>query len=214
MELDELQRAWAGMELRQDGIEALLRMDFHEHRARGVRTALRPLFWGQALQLALGVALSLWGGALWATHLREFGVFAGGAAVHVYGMVMIVIAARNLHLLGRIDYAAPVLDIQRRIAELRAFRVRVEAPVNLVACSFLWMPVAWLGLTALGVRVPLGGFLAWAFASSFIGVVLILGTVWALHRLGRGHAVADEAAGRSIRRAEATLDAIARFERE
>lgn len=214
MELDELKAAWAAMELRQDGMEALLRMNFHAQRTGGIRAVLRPLFWGQLLQLALGVLLSLWGGALWATHVRAPAVLACGLALHAYGLVMIALAARNLYLLGRVDYAAPVLGIQRRIARLRAFRVRVETPVNLVACSFLWIPVAWFALATLGARVSLGGFLAWSLASSVAGVALLAGTAWALRRMGHGRAVAGEAAGRSLRRAEAALDELARFERE
>lgn len=214
MELDELKRAWAETELRQDGMEALLRINIREHRLGAVRAALRPLFWGQMLQLALGVVLSIWGGGLWATHVGQIGVMACGLVVHAYGLLLIGFAARNLYLVRAIDLAAPVLDVQRSLAKLRAFRIRVETPVNFVACCFVWIPVAWAALVAVGVHPALGGFLGWAFASSFIGMLAIVVVVWAMRRLGYGQRVEDESAGRSVTRARVALDEVARFERE
>lgn len=214
MELDELKRAWMETELRQDGMEALLRTDIRERRLGKARAALWPLVMGQVLQLALGVMLSIWGGGLWAGHIGQIGVMVCGMVVHAYGLLLIVFAARNLFLVRAIDFAAPVLDVQRSLARLRAFRVRVETPVNFIACCFVWIPVAWVALVAIGVHPTLGGFLVWAFASSLVGMLAIVSVVWAMRRLGLGKRVEDESAGRSVTRAQATLDEVARFERE
>ncbi|HET7931449.1 MAG TPA: hypothetical protein VFL63_08690 [Rhodanobacteraceae bacterium] len=214
MDIDELKRAWSEMELRQDGMEALLGIGFRENRLGKVRAALRPLFWGQLLQLALGVVLSVWGAGLWATQVGQIGVLVCGLVVHAYGLLLIGFAARNLYLVQAIDFAAPVLDVQRSLAKLRAFRVSVETPINFVACCFVWIPVAWAALAAIGVHPALGGFLAWALASSVIGMLAIGVVVWAMRRLGHGQRVEDESAGRSVTRAQAALDDIARFERE
>jgi hypothetical protein len=213
MELDELKRAWAETALRQDGMEALLRIDIRERRAGNARAALRPLFLGQLLQLALGALLSVWGGGLWATHVGQVDVVVCGLLVHAYGLLLIGLAARNLFLVQAIDFAAPVLDMQRSLARLRAFRVRVEAPINFVACCFVWIPMAWAALVAVGVH-PAGSFLVWAFASSVVGMLAIVAVVWAMRRLGHGKRVEDESAGRSVTRAQAVLDEISRFERE
>lgn len=214
MELDELKQAWTALELRQDGMEALLRMDFRERRLGGARVALRPLVWGQILQLALGVAFSIWAGAFWATHLRPLHLLACGLLVHAFGVLLIVFSARNLFLTSRIDYAAPVLDIQRRIAELRTFRVRVEAPVNAVLGCFIWIPVLWMNLAWYGVDLWSPGFAGWALACGFAGLAVVVVVVWLMRRMGHGKKIEDESAGRSIVRAQAALDEIARFERE
>lgn len=214
MELDELKRAWTAMELRQDGMEALLRMGFHERRLGSARVALRPLFWGQLLQLVTGIVLALCGAALWTTHLQRVDVLVCGLVAHAYGVLLIIFSARNLYLIHRIDYAAPVLDIQRRIAALRAFRTRVEVPVNAVAGCFLWIPVLWVNLALYGVNLWSPGFIRWALASGIAGLILLAVVVAVIRLTGHGRKLDDYNAGRSIVRAQATLDEIARFERE
>lgn len=214
MELDEMKRAWMAMELRMDGVEALLRKDSRDRRTGKARAALRPLFWGQSLQLAIGNALVVCGAVLWASHLHQPDVLVCGLVAHAYGLLLTIFAARNLYLIHRIDYAAPVLDIQRRIAALRAFRVRVETPVNAVVGCFLWIPVLWVNLASYGIDPWSPGLVRWAIASGFAGLISIVAVVWVMRRLGYGHKIEEASAGRSIVRAQAVLDEIARFERE
>ena len=214
MELDDLKHAWAETDLRLDGMEALLRMDFRERRLGRARRALRPLFWGQILQLALGAAFSVWGGTFWATHLQPWHMLVCGLLVHAYGLLLIVFAARTLHLISRVDYAAPVVDIQRRIAGLRAFRVCVEAPVNAVLGCFVWIPVLWMNLAWYGIDLWTWNFMPWALACSVVGVAAVVAVVWAMRRMGYARKIEDNSAGRSVLRAQAALDEIARFENE
>jgi len=214
MDLDDMKQAWTEMSLRQDGLEALLRADLHDRRLDRARGALRPLWWGQLLQLAIGVVLAICGGALWASHLHRPDVLVCGVVAHAYGVLLIVFAARNLYLIHRIDYAAPVLDIQRKLAGLRAFRVRVETPVNAVVGCFIWIPVLWVNLALYGVDLWSPGFVRWGIASGLAGLLAMVVVVWAMRRMGYASKIEDQSAGRSVRRAEAALDEITRFGRE
>ena len=214
MELDEMKQTWAAMELRLDGMEALLRRDSRERRTGRARAALRPLFWGQSLQLAIGCVLMVCGALLWATHLHQPDVLVCGLVAHAYGLLLTIFSARNLYLIHRIDYAAPVLDIQRRIAELRAFRVRVETPINAVAGCFIWIPVLWVNLALYGINLWSPGFIRWALASGVAGLLAAAVVVWVMRRLGYGRKIDEASAGRSIVRAQAAIHEIARFERE
>ncbi len=214
MDLDEMKQAWTDMSLRQDGIEALLRAGLRDRRMDRARGALRPLWWGQILQLAIGIALAGCGGALWASHLHMPGVLVCGLVVHAYGLLLIVFAARNLYLIHRIDYAAPVLAIQHRIAALRAFRVRVETSVNAVVGCFIWIPVLWVILALYRVDLWSPAFVRWGIASGLAGLLAVVVVVWVMRRMGHGRKIDDQSAGRSVLRAEAALDEIARFERE
>lgn len=213
MELDEMKRAWAEMELRQQGMEALLCADFRDRRMGRTRAALRPLLWGQILQSAIGMGFSALGAAFWATHLRPWHLLVCGLLVHAFGLLLIVFSARNLHLIRRIDYAAPVLDIQRDIARLRAFRVRVEAPIDAALGCFIWIPVLWMNLAWYGIDLWSRGFVRWAVACSLVGLLAVLAVIWTMRRMGYGRVVDDRGAGRSLLRAEAVLEDIARFER-
>ncbi|MBU6417056.1 MAG: hypothetical protein KJS83_07795 [Xanthomonadaceae bacterium] len=214
MELDDFKHAWAETDSRLDGMEALLRADFRERRLDRARGALRPLWWGQVLQLMVGVAFSIGGGTFWATHFQPLHLLVCGLLVHAFGLLLIVFAARNLYLISRVDYAAPVVDIQRRIAGLRAFRMRVEAPVNAALGCFIWIPVLWMNLAWYGIDLWSPGFAAWALACGLAGLVAVVVVVWAMRQLGYGHKIENESAGRSVVRAQAVLDEIVRFERE
>jgi len=214
MDLDEMKQAWTEMSLRQDGLEALLRADFHDRRLDRTRGALRPLWWGQILQLTIGAVLAICGGALWTSHLHMPGVLVCGVVAHAYGLLLIAFAARNLYLIHRIDYAAPVLDIQHRIAALRAFRVRVETPVNAVVGCFIWIPVLWVNLALYGFDLWSPAFVRWGIASGLAGFISVAVVVWVMRRMGYGRKIDDQSAGRSVLRAEAALEEIARFERE
>jgi hypothetical protein len=61
--------------------------------------------------------------------------------LHAYGLLLVLFAVRSLHLIGCIDYAAPVLRIQRQLAELRRWRTRVEWPLFGIVGCFIWIPL-------------------------------------------------------------------------
>jgi len=214
MTLDDMKQAWQALGRKLERQHAQNVQFFREGRLDKLRRGLRPLMWGQWLQLAIGNVLVVCGAVLWASHLHQSNVLVCGLVAHAYGLLLTIFAARNLYLIHRIDYAAPVLDIQRRIAELRAFRVRVEAPVNAVAGCFLWIPVLWANLGFYGIDLWSPGFVGWAIACGFVGLISIAVVVWAMRRMGYGRKLDDYSAGRGIVRAQAALEEIARFERD
>jgi hypothetical protein len=137
-----------------------------------------------------------------------------GLLVQLYGLLLIGFAARNLMLIQRIDYAAPVLLIQRQLATLRAWRVRVEAPTNALIGCFVWIPVLWMNLACYGVDMWSPAFILWSIASGLIGLVAVVLVIWLMRRAGMARRLEDNAAGRSVQKAEAMLEEIARFAHE
>lgn len=214
MELDEMKLAWQELDARVRHTLTLNLRLLQDIRVDKVQRSLRPLWWGQWLQLAIGGALAVFGGVLWTTHLHQAVVLACGLAAHAYGLLLVIFSARNLYLVWRIDCALPVLELQRRLAALRAFRVRVETPVNTIVGCFIWIPVLWVSLSVHGIDLWSPGLIEWALASGFAGLIAIALAVWLMRRFGYGQKVDDVSAGGSIVRAQAALDEIARFERE
>ena len=51
MELDEMKLAWAKMDLRQDGLEALLRQDLRDRRMEKSRASMRRTLWWLGLEV-------------------------------------------------------------------------------------------------------------------------------------------------------------------
>lgn len=218
MELDQLKQAWQalGRQLeRQETIDLALLRERKLERARG---RLRPLFWGQIMQMLFGVAFILLGVACWTQHSDVPHLLLAGIVLHVYGVVTVAMAGGTLGLVARIDYSAPVLAIQKRLAALRRFYLINGMTVGL-PWWLLYVPVL-MALAALGGKDIYAGGALWVWICLAVGIAGLLGT-WIFHRWSRnpsraalGRRLDDGAAGGGIRRVQATLDEIAQFERD
>lgn len=202
MELDELKVEWAALERRLASVETTLLAKGH---ARGVRAELRPLVVGQVAQVLLGACLALGAGSFWFDHRDQVNLLVTGVLLHLYGIAMIVAGARTLVLVAWVDEAAPVLDLQRRIAALRAWRIREGRWFGVVGC-FMWVALVIWGFALLGVDIV-------ARAPGFVGLQLLtavvcLGVFAVVTRLDK----APE--GSSVRRAHERLAEIERFDGE
>ncbi len=214
MELDEMKLAWQTLDRRLNKQYALNLQLFRDGRMDKLRRGLRPLVWGQAIQMLLGLLLVGVAVAFWTTHRHVMHLLVCALLVQLYGVLLIAFAARNLYLIQRVDYAAPVLLIQRQLADLRAWRVRVEAPVNAILGCFVWIPVLWMNFAWYGIDLWSRAFFYWSISSSLVGVGIVVLVVWLMHRAGMARRIEDNAAGHSVRKAEAVLDEISRFEQE
>lgn len=220
MELDEMKQAWQSLDRRQERQYALGLLLFRQGRADRLHRHLRPLLWGQSLQIAFGVIVLLWGVAFWSTRLGEWRAMACGIAMQLYGIVMVAFAGRLLHLLRGIDLAGPVLEIQRRLAAMRVWRVKVEAPVLVLLGAFMWIPAIVMLMLAETERAGIDmwreapGLPLWLVLNGFLALALAALTAWLLRRAGRARWLEGQFAGSAIRNAEAALDELARFERD
>jgi hypothetical protein len=220
MELDEMKLAWQQLDRRLAEQGALQRLI---HRGQGMdrlRRGLRPLLWGQSVQIVFGVAAMLWGISFWSTHLGVIHQMVCGIVMQVFGTLMVAFAGRLLFQLQAIDYAAPVLDIQRRLARLRAWRVRVEAPVFSVLGSIVWVPAM---LMLIQYDFDQSGDDYWNHApelaghlmlSGIVSLLLVLLAYGLIRRAGHRLWLENNFTGSAVRKAEAMLEDIARFERE
>ena len=211
-----MKQAWQQLNQRLDQQQAFNLQLYREGRLDKLRHGLRPLVWGQSIQLAFGVLFMLLGTAYWTGHRDVLHQILLGVTVQVFGIVMVVFAGRLLYLVLEIDYTAPVLDIQCRLAQLRAWRVRVEAPVFAVVGSFVWIPlflmeIHWEIGVDVWARWP--GFVGWLVICGWVSLALVLVVLLVARWTGRMRWITDNAAGKAVRRAEAALEEIARFER-
>lgn len=218
MELDDLKTAWQALNanlVRQNALNlALLR----ERKLETARHLLRPLAWGQSLQMAAGALLALASGAFWVAHRSVPHLLVCGLLMHAYGLVLILFGARMHVLLGRLDFGGPVLELQRRLAELRRFYGRGGLWIGL-PWWVLWMLllemvfVAAFGADLYANLAP--KVVAWQFAAGFAGWGLSLAfAAWARRHPRLGPGLARAAEGPSLTRAQAALDELSRFESE
>lgn len=199
MELDDLKASWAELDRRVAALDVVVR---EQHAAVGVSAELRPLRWGQAFQAAFGLMLAVAAGSFWVEHRDAAGPLVAGLLLHVYGIAMIVAAARNLVLAARATEHAPILALQQRVAALRAWRIREGRFFGVVGC-FMWVPMIVWAFGLLGVDIV-------ATNPSFIVLNLLVAVVCLGAYLVVSR-VAKTPEGVAVRQARERLDEIARF---
>ncbi len=216
MELDDMKAAWQTLNQRLETQAALNLHVFREGKIDRMQRGLRPLVWGQAIQIVIGALVAIWGGGFWVDHMDVPHLLIAGLLVHAAGISMIALGALMETLIARIDYSAPVLTIQRQLAQLRKVYVRGGMAVGL-PWWFLWMPFLMVAGGYAGVDVyKHAPSVIWI--GSAIGVAGLLATWafmrWAGKRPQLAKRLEDSAAGGGINKAQTCLDEIARFEQE
>lgn len=215
MQPDELKSAWQSLDRQLQQHNRLNLQLLRDSRVDSARRGLRPLVFGQCLQMLLGIGLLLLGLACWQRNPGVPGLFATGIALHAFGVVTVVMAALTLMLTASIDYAAPVVAIQRQLARLQRFYW-----LNAQLCGAPWW-VAWVlvvvAFAGLGKVDPGSATPTWISVSFWLGIGGMLAT-WAWPLLRRGSPAsattpcADGADG--IRRGRRLLEEVSQFERE
>ena len=218
MELDDFKSAWQALDRR---LELDNRLKLHELRERTLNKAsnsLRPLFWGQIVQILFATPFILLATLLWMSHPAHASTIVAGVLVHAYGVLSIIGAGVVLGQIGKIDHALPVLDIQKQLLRTRTLYIRSGMVAGL-PWWFLWIAILQVlaGLTDVDLlaKVP---SLVWSGYA--IGIAGLLATWW-FHRWARrperaefGRKMDDSLTGGSLRKALAQLDELKRFEQE
>ena len=219
MELDDFKSAWQTLDKRLQLDNAL---KLHELRARTqarTQSSLRPLFWGQVMQILLsGVPWILLAAFLWMSKPAFASVIVAGVVLHAYGVLTIISAGVVLGQLAKIDYAAPVVEIQKQLARTRTLYVRSGMIVGL-PWWFLWVvvPMVLFGLADIDLMAA-APWLVWSGLG--IGALGLLATFW-FNRWARrpahanlGRRMDDSMTGASLRKAMAQLQDVQRFEQD
>ncbi|MGA8278114.1 MAG: serine/threonine protein kinase [Rhodanobacteraceae bacterium] len=220
MELDEMKLAWQTLDRQLERQHALNLQLFRDGRLDKLRRGLRPLVWGQAVQMLIGVGGMLLFAPFWIAHRHEPAMLVAGLVMHLYCIGLVVFGGIMQGQIAGIDHSAPVVEIQRRLLRLRRTYAVGGALIVGLPWWFLYVPLLMvLAKAGSGVNL-LDSAPSFVYIGLAIGFAGLLATWW-FHqwshrpeRAGLGRKLDDSAAGGSIRRAQATLDEIARFERE
>jgi hypothetical protein len=215
MELDDLKSAWQSLDRRLQLDNALRLQDLRERKLDKARGNLRPLLFGLALQASLGIGLIVLGVACWHRNLDVPGLLLTGIVLHAFGVLNVAFAGIVTGLAASMDYAAPVLAIQKRLRLLLRLQV-----LNSNACGAPWW-IAWVlvvvGFAGLSPGHVAGPTPTWIWISLVLGLAGMLATwAWtaraARKREGLYARMDDGADG--IRHSLHLLDEIERFEQE
>jgi serine/threonine-protein kinase len=147
--IERIEAAWAALDQRLTRQDDLLLQQARRDRVQSLRRKLRPLQLGQWAQILLGAALIALGASVWPSSPKAGYVFYSAIALHAYGVVAVGWSVATLVLLAKLDYAAPVLELQARM--LRLQRMQMLGAILLgLSWWLLWIPAAivvfaWLG---------------------------------------------------------------------
>lgn len=218
MELDDLKTRWEAQDRKLDAVLRLNARALDAAARRAAGPVLRPLAAGLVVELVLNALLVLLTGSFLADNVATPRFAIPGAFLHLVAIGLLGTTIRQLVFLRAVDWSAPVLDLQRRIAAVRLERVRT------IAAIFLLSPLLWAMLFVVAFRLV--GVDAWsAFGVRYVagnvafGLVALAAGAWAAQSIGarastssRARAFVDALAGRQLARAAEEVAALARFE--
>ena len=219
MELDDLKQAWQTIDRRLDQQGALQASMYRDGKLDTLRRRLRPLARGQVMQGLFGVVVVGLSAAFWSAHRQETPMLVAGLVMHAYGVLTIAMAGITLARLSRIDYAAPVLAMQKQLASVRRLYVLGGMLVGL-PWWVLWLPALVMFFKAAFGADLYSNLQSWFWINIAV-CVLGLAATWGFHRWSQhpsrprlAKLVDDSLTGASLRKAQGVLDEIAQFERD
>ncbi len=203
MELDDFRNHWmenGAVRINTRAARAIVRAE----------DSLRRHWRQLTIELIVDAALLLVIGSFAAGHIREPRFFAPALVLHVAVILLSIPLVRQLVLLRGVDYAEPVVAIQRQVERLRIEQIRATK-WTLLAAPLLWTPlliVAMKGLLGLDAWALLDT--RWLVANVAFGIAFLVGMLW-VSRRAKGRWM-DALAGRSLETATRHLEEVARFE--
>jgi hypothetical protein len=220
MELDELKQTLRAMEERL-AHESRLNLETRRERGRErIQASLWPLYATHAAEILLGLFLAIAVGPFWVSRLDEPHLLIAGVIVHVYAVAMIALGGWTLSLLLTLDFSAPVVAIQERLARVRRAYIRSGLVVGLPWC-LLWIPFGMLSFEMLGFDIYANFSRAWFFSNVAVGSVVMLVALWLCRGLWYRPSDAAEArkleeswGGKRLQNVQRFLDELAEFAKE
>ena len=148
MELDDIKQHLEHLDEKLDAALRLNRGVLDRHILDKVDKALRRLGWALGIELALGVVTVLLTGSFVADHVREPRFLVPGLVLHIFVIAQIAMLVRHTVATRQIDFGAPIVEIQRRIENLRVSMIWTTIWTFLLA-PLLWPPLLIVGLEGL-----------------------------------------------------------------
>lgn len=209
MNLEALRAQWTEYDRKLDALVRLNREAVREARISPVR---RRLAWSgifAGAEIAVTATFEVFLAAFVARHWGQPVLAMAAVALLAAAIPFLALQVRHLVLLSRIEYGAPVLELQKRVEALRMVQ----------SAAGLWALGTGVILWPFAAMVLVEGIWGIDFSGIDIGVAtvnLAFGCVAAFFvwRLRKHPGLRDELAGRTLASARARLAELARFESE
>lgn len=215
MDFEELKMAWQELDRRVAAIETT---DANRARLDRTRGAMHRFTRLVIFELAAAIALALLTGAAWSMPADGPWVMISSMALQAGAIALLASAAWQMKAIRGLDYAMPVLALQRRLQTMKAHRVQATRWTLLLA-PLMWTPLAIVAAHALFAFDLVRAFgMPWIAANLAFGIAFIPAAIGLCRRvLGRRGAapwvqrLSDDIAGRSLVAAIESLGELDRF---
>lgn len=217
MELDDMKMAWQSLDQRLESFIALNQQELLREKRRQAGTVLRPLVWGQGVQIILGSALALIAAGFWSATSHIPHLFYAGISLNVYGVLLVICGGAMQGLMSHVDYSAPVLNIQKQLTQLRRTYIAASTFLGLI-WWLMWIPLtmvvfAWAFGFDIYANAPTNMLAIWV-AIGITGLIATFGYMrWASKRPALSDRIERIAAGKTLNDAQKFLEEIAEFEK-
>src|SRR5687767_2932741 len=121
MELDELKASWRGLDRRMSQLHAMNFALLTDAQRRKARWRLLPVFVGALFSLGVGGWLVGVCARFWVAHLDTMSSVVAGVALHAASIGVVIVGAVQLLIVVRVNFAQPVVTMQRYLALLQAW---------------------------------------------------------------------------------------------
>jgi biotin transporter BioY len=178
MELDELKSRWQEQDKKLDDCLRLNQRLLRESLLGKSDTALRRLSRLLWFELVVNVAGAILVGSFLGDHVTETRYLIPAIALQLGLIAVIVAGARQLATIAGIDYAAPIVEIQRRLEALWLQRIRTTQWILILS------PLAWTPLLIVGFKWLLNVDVYSACGTPFVvwnllfGLLVLVLAVW------------------------------------
>jgi hypothetical protein len=182
MELDDLKSKWEACDRKLDANIRLTTRLLNLPVLRKAETALTRLRRAWQVELVLAGIATAWLGWFNWYHIAEPRFLIPGLMLHAGAVVLLSVYVRQIIAISAIDFAAPIVGIQK---QLELIRIR---EIHATKWTLLLSPLAWTP----SLIVAFEGFLGidayavfntkWLLANVVFGIVIVAVERWVAHR--------------------------------
>ena len=221
LDLDSLQQRWQAQDAKLDQALRINARLWQRTEMAEPRGSLRWLRVGSVFNILLGGLFLLWTGSFIQANWGLWTLVLPAVALHAWLIAAVATTVHELVLASGIDYDAPIVQIQARlaalrVANLRALRVLFITGVPVWTVSLIVLLFQSLFGVDLVERLGAGVVLALFVGHLALGYAIVAAGRWVERRFADSPAlrdIVDGLAGYNLQQAEQRLAKVAAFQR-
>lgn len=182
MELEDLKNVWKTNEKKLDRNWQLNLHLLRTINIRSTRSKMRRLSWIVGITLAFYVLSTIIFIRLAILNWSEIEVAVSCILIALWTLSIYIGSVHQMEMISKIDYAAPVLELQKRLARLRTITVNYFR-MGFWITPFYMVFIVMIFKLILGVNIIAVGDPNWLMGNLIVSLVFLVLTIWGYRKL-------------------------------